>query len=222
MNIFHHYSIPSFSNCYTLGEDNVTTNSNPHSKMGQTSIIKEAIIIDPGSIDSGLINFIESDHYQLLAVLLTHSHANHTNGIRTLKRIYDFEIYAANQMVQDCKANFVKDGDIFDVGSFHIQVISTPGHSIDSVVYKIGNILFTGDALSAGKMGRTDSSYGAVRQISMVQNKVFTLHGNLMVFPGHGPPTSLEIERKFNIETGMFQKNRNKSRRTAYNLELID
>ncbi|GMO53782.1 MAG: hypothetical protein Ta2G_12260 [Termitinemataceae bacterium] len=205
MNIFHHYCMPGFTNCYVLGNDK-----------------KDAIMIDPGSITTDVTNFIEKDHYYFRGALLTHNHKNHINGLRTLKRIYDFDIYAANQNVLEHKAILVKDGSDFDVGSFHVQVFSVPGHSIDSVVFKINNILFTGDVLSAGLIGNTDSSYSAMRQIAMIQNKLFTLHGNLVIFPGHGPPTSLDIERKFNAEIGTFQQKRDISRRSEYNLDMID
>ncbi|GMO26191.1 MAG: hypothetical protein Ta2B_06300 [Termitinemataceae bacterium] len=213
MNIFHHYCMPGFTNCYTIGKE-------PEDPDGKNKM--EALIIDPGVITSDIINFIENEHYMLLGVLITHNHPNHVNGIRTLKRIYDVDIYASNQSILDYSTNVVKDGDDLNIGSFAINVISTPGHSIDSVVYKISNILFTGDVLSAGIMGKTDSSYGAMRQISMVQNKLFTLHGDFVIFPGHGPPSSLEVERRFNVEPGLYQANRNITRRTEFNLDMMD
>jgi glyoxylase-like metal-dependent hydrolase (beta-lactamase superfamily II) len=183
---------------------------------------KEAIIIDPGSLDEALINAIEKNKYKLVGILLTHNHANHVNGIRSLKRIYDVDIYAANHTVLDYTTNLVKDNDVLELGNFSIKVISTPGHSIDSVVYKVDHIMFSGDVLSAGLMGKTDSAYGAMRQIAMIQNKIFTQQGNCVVLPGHGPPTSLKIERKYNIGIGLFQENRNKTQRNSFNLEFLD
>jgi glyoxylase-like metal-dependent hydrolase (beta-lactamase superfamily II) len=184
---------------------------------------RDAIIIDPGCMDEALLDFVENNKYTLKGILITHNHANHVNGLRSLKRIYrDAAIYSANGLVMDYKTNVVRDGDIIDVGTFRVNVISVPGHSIDSVVYLIEHLLFTGDVLSAGLIGRTDSSYGAMRQIAIIQNKLFTLPGNYIVLPGHGPPSTLNVERGYNIGIGLFDENRNKTRRTSLSLELLD
>jgi glyoxylase-like metal-dependent hydrolase (beta-lactamase superfamily II) len=158
----------------------------------------QAIIIDPGAIDEGIINLIEESNYDLKGVLLTHKHLNHCYGLHCLKRIYDFELYAASPLVQGHKSNLIKDGDVFTVGPFKIKAVSVPGHSADSMVYQINHLLFTGDALSAGMIGRTTNSFGAVQQVAALENKVFTMQGSYIVLPGHGPPSTLDAERRFN------------------------
>jgi glyoxylase-like metal-dependent hydrolase (beta-lactamase superfamily II) len=205
MKVYYYYSAKGLCNCYMLGDGH------------------DALIIDPGCVDEALIDFIEKNKYALKGILITHNHANHINGLRSLKRIYrDAAIYSANGLVMDYKTNVVRDGDIIDIGSLRVNVISVPGHSIDSVVYLVEHLLFTGDVLSAGLIGRTDSSYGAMRQIAIIQNKLFTLPGNYIVLPGHGPPTTLNVERGNNIGIGLFDENRNKTRRTSLSLELLD
>jgi glyoxylase-like metal-dependent hydrolase (beta-lactamase superfamily II) len=173
-------------------------------------------------MDEAILDFIESNDYTLSGVLLTHNHANHIAGLRSLKRIYSTEIYSSNSVVMGYKTNVVRDGDEIKIGSFNVKVISAPGHSIDSMIYLIDHLLFTGDVLSAGLMGRTDSAYGAMRQIAMIQNKIFTLRGDYVVLPGHGPPTTLNVERAYNIGVGLFEENRNRTHRTLFSLDLLD
>jgi glyoxylase-like metal-dependent hydrolase (beta-lactamase superfamily II) len=182
----------------------------------------EAILVDPGVMDEKILNFIEQNHYTLRGILITHNHPNHTRGLHSLKRIYSAEIYAAQQYIFEYKTTIVRDGDVLDIGRFHIEVISVPGHSADSVVYKIDRFLFTGDALSAGMMGSTPSPYAAMRQISTIQNRIFSLRGNYAVLSGHGPPSTLDVERKHNVALGHFLDNRRMSERAKLGLDLLE
>jgi glyoxylase-like metal-dependent hydrolase (beta-lactamase superfamily II) len=200
--VFFHYCSFGFSNCYVLGTDS----GNP-----------EAIIIDPGNVDRAILDLIEQNNYNLMGVLITHDHLNHVHGLRTLKRIYDVEIYAVNHIILEHKTTMVKDGDTFNAGSFHIEVISVPGHSSDSAVFKIDHLLFTGDTLSAGMLGTTASSYGAEVQMNALRTKIFPLPGNYVILPGHGPPSTLETERRFYAGIQSFEQHRNKRR--SYNTE---
>jgi glyoxylase-like metal-dependent hydrolase (beta-lactamase superfamily II) len=174
---------------------------------------KEALIIDPGNADQELIDLIEKNDYKLLGVLITHDHKNHVHGLRTLMRIYgETDIYAINHKVQDHKSIMVKDGDAFNIGSFPVEVFSIPGHSSDSAVFKITNMIFSGDALSAGLVGTTASSYGAQIQLNALRTKIFSLPGNFVVLPGHGPPSTLEAERQFNASIEFFERNKSRGR----------
>jgi glyoxylase-like metal-dependent hydrolase (beta-lactamase superfamily II) len=163
-------------------------------------------------MDKAILDFIEQNNYRLLGVLVTHDHLNHVHGLRTLKRIYDVEIYAVNHIILEHRTTMVKDGDSFTIGSFPVEVISVPGHSSDSAVFKIGNLLFTGDALNAGMLGTTASSYGAEVQMAALRTKIFPLPGNYVVLPGHGPPSTLETERRFNAGIQIFEQHKSKRR----------
>jgi glyoxylase-like metal-dependent hydrolase (beta-lactamase superfamily II) len=225
MKVFFHYCSYGFSNCYVLGtdfgcedlSDQFPTASLSREATPHETALREAIIIDPGSMDKVILDLIEQNNYKLKGVLITHDHLNHVHGLRTLRRIYDMEIYAVNHIILEHKTNMVKDGEVFDIGSFHIEVISVPGHSSDSAVFKINNMLFTGDALSAGMVGTTASSYGAEVQMSAIRSKIFSLPGNYVVLPGHGPPSTLETERRFNAGIQFFDQNKNKRR--SFNTE---
>ncbi|GAB1481537.1 hypothetical protein MASR2M78_03520 [Treponema sp.] len=73
-----------------------------------------------------------------------------------------------------------------------------PGHSSDSAAYIIEKILFSGDALTAGLVGSTASSYGRTVQSAGIRNKLLSLPGDYVLLPGHGPLSTLEAERQFN------------------------
>jgi glyoxylase-like metal-dependent hydrolase (beta-lactamase superfamily II) len=157
-----------------------------------------AVIIDPGHIDQKIIDFIEDNRYTLGGILVTHDHLNHVRGIKTLKRLYHLDIYAVNPVISEQKTIMIRDNDVFSIPPFRIEAFSVPGHATDAVIYNIENLLFTGDSLSAGLVGKTSGPYGERIQINALQSKVFSLPGDYLVLPGHGPPSSLDVERKSN------------------------
>jgi glyoxylase-like metal-dependent hydrolase (beta-lactamase superfamily II) len=199
--LFCHYCAFAFSNCYILGTDFEETET-PGTSAGS----REAIIIDPGHMDETILRLIEDNNYTLRGILITHDHINHVRGLKTLKRIYDVPAYGMNPVIRDCSTIMVKDEETVVIGPFETEVIGVPGHSADSAVYKIGRFLFSGDALSAGMVGSTASSYAAANQFNALRNKLLALPGDYMVFPGHGPPTTLEAERRFNQGIQFFEE----------------
>jgi glyoxylase-like metal-dependent hydrolase (beta-lactamase superfamily II) len=210
MKMFINYCPFGFSNCYILGSDTAPQEAAHH----------DAIIIDPGNMDEPILNFIEKNDYYLRAVLITHDHLNHVHGLRTIKRIYDVDIYAVNPVVQEYRTVLVKDGETVNLGLFQIEVLTVPGHAADSAVFKIGHMLFTGDAITAGLLGNTVSSYGATIQLSSLRSKILSLPGNYTILPGHGPPSSLDAERRFNA--GIQHYELHKNRRHVFTVDLDD
>jgi glyoxylase-like metal-dependent hydrolase (beta-lactamase superfamily II) len=185
-------------------------------------------VIDPGHIDSSFISVIEKNGYTLKAVLLSHAHRSHAYGVRTLRKIYDFTIYAAKSDMPntwletgDSNSVIVRDEDEFDVGPMHFKVLSVPGHTADSVAFLCENMLFTGDALSAGVVGQTGSIYGAAKEMMNLRNSILTLQPNVVVMPGHGPPTSIETERRFNVGMSHYEENLRRERRKPFPLDLL-
>jgi glyoxylase-like metal-dependent hydrolase (beta-lactamase superfamily II) len=170
-----------------------------------------AVIVDPGSMEKITLETLENNNFVLKAVLITHDHLSHVRGLRTLMRIYDAEVFAVNPSIMDHKTTMVKDGNKIATNGFSVEVISIPGHSSDSVVYKIDNLLFTGDVLTAGLVGSTASAYGAATQMDKLRSRLLSLPGDYIVLPGHGPPSTLEAERRFNADILNYDKNRNKS-----------
>jgi glyoxylase-like metal-dependent hydrolase (beta-lactamase superfamily II) len=128
-------------------------------------------------------------------------------------------IYALNHEIAEHKTVLIKDGDQFKVGPFTVDVFSVPGHSADSAVFRIAHLLFTGDAMTSGLIGSTNSSYGAALEVSSLRSKILSLPGNYVVLPGHGPPSTLEAERRFNI--GFEQKQNTTNQNLAYIKEFL-
>jgi glyoxylase-like metal-dependent hydrolase (beta-lactamase superfamily II) len=178
----------------------------------------DAIIVDPGSMENIMLKTIENNNFNLKAVLITHEHLGHVRGLRTLKRIYNAEVFAMNQKVMDHKTTMIKDGDRIGIAGFWIEIISIPGHSPDSVVYKIDNMLFTGDVLTAGLVGSTASTYGLTTQMNKLRSRLLSLPGDYIVLPGHGPPSTMEAERRFNAD--VFQYEQNRTKRPAFKVEV--
>jgi len=199
MKLFFQYCSFGFSNCYILGEDD-TGLDKPNT----------AIIVDPGSMENITLETIENNNFDLKAVLVTHDHLSHVRGLRTLKRIYKAEVFAVNQTIMNIRTNMVKDGDKIIIGGFTVDVISIPGHSSDSIVYRIANLLFTGDVLTAGLVGKTASAYGATTQMNKLRSRLLSLPGDYVVLPGHGPPSTLEAERRFNTDIYHYDQSRSK------------
>lgn len=192
MKLYQYYSVYGFANSYLLGNDET----------------KQALVIDPGEFNAGMLGHIERNGYYVRAVLLTHNHVHHTRGLKTLLKIYEAEIYAATSKVFDISCRVVKDCERFAVAGFRAEAFSIPGHSPDSMVYRIDRLLFTGDALHAGVIGKTLSPFNAELLIEQLRAKLMGLDDDLVVLPGHGPPSSLGVERRFNLgfEEGYSKK----------------
>lgn len=204
MNIYVHYCLYGFSNCYIVGADD----------SADPAVPRSALIVDPGCIDEKLVEFIEKNDYTVRAILITHDHDNHVHGLKTFKKIYNAEVFAVDPTVCEQRATLVHDGDILDLAPFAVEVFSVPGHSADSAVFRIERVLFTGDVMSAGLVGTTASSYGRAVQSAAIRSKLLSLPGDLVVLAGHGPPSTLEAERRFNA--GLEASERAGAQRAAF------
>ena len=94
MKLFIHYCLYGFSNCYIIGSEKAS----------------EAIIVDPGSMDEKMLAFIEKHNYAVRGILITHDHDSHVHGLKTLKRIYDAEVFAVDPTVCEQRATIIRDG----------------------------------------------------------------------------------------------------------------
>ena len=180
MKIYFHLNIKGFSNCYVV--------------VNETA--GEALIIDPGEITETLISQIEGQNLKLSAILITHNHGSHVNGLNTLRKIYNPKIYAADWEVAKNETTVITGNGNIRIAKMLVRYTALPGHTSDSVIYNIGNVLFTGDVLSAGSIGSTNSSYSEVILKSNIENKIFSQQDGILM-PGHGPPSTLESAKKF-------------------------
>lgn len=164
----------------------------------------KAVVIDPGASHERILS--ECDHLgvKLLAVLLTHGHADHTFGAPELQRM-GYKVYAhrAEFPVTEGRASLslalglpqrsfvpdvaLEDGELIDLEPFSIKVIYTPGHTQGGVSYLVENVLFTGDTLFPGSYGRTDFPTGDEQDlINSICNELFELPKDTKVYSGHG------------------------------------
>ena len=181
MRLFPHFSFLDFSNSYLIGPD-----------QGGG-----AVLIDPGIFDAGLLRLIEDNNYYVRYVLVTHAHGSHTKGLTTLLKIYDAQVFAFDPLIQNFPTVQVREGRGQRVGEFLFEIIETPGHSDDSLCFKLNQFLFTGDTLTAGSMSK-NPGYAKDTLISTIKKKLLTLDDDTLIFPGHGPPSRIAIEREFN------------------------
>jgi glyoxylase-like metal-dependent hydrolase (beta-lactamase superfamily II) len=182
MKVYFNLSLEGFSNCYVV--------TNPEKKA--------AIIIDPGTVTKEILLQIEREQLNLEAVLITHNHESHLKGLETLRKIYTPKIYAADYEVADRETQILKDDGILRIGGLQVGYMSVPGHTPDSMVFKIGKVLFTGDALTASTLGSTTNTYAERMLLAAVHNKILSQHDDTVIMPGHGPPSSVAAEKKFN------------------------
>ena len=182
MKVYFHLNLGGFSNCY----------------MVENEQTKETLIIDPGKITNDIIAQIENEHLNLVAVLITHNHGSHVGGLRTLRKIYNPKIIAADWEVAKNDTLVISGDGELKLAKMNVKYISVPGHTSDSVVYLIGNIMFVGDVLSAGNIGTTNSRYSEFILRSNIEEKIYSQQDSIIVMPGHGPPSTLGAIKEFN------------------------
>lgn len=166
---------------------------------------KEGVVIDPGGDASKILYKIEKLDLTIKYIILTHGHDDHIGAIDEIKEKtnapiaihkLDKEILEGENKLADL---YLKDGDILPIGSIELEIIHTPGHSPGGICIFTEGIVFTGDTLFAGSIGRTDFYKGSMEQIlSSIRNKLFVLPENTKVYPGHGPSSSIAREKNTN------------------------
>ncbi len=156
----------------------------------------EAAIIDPGEWNDQIIEFLEVQGLNLKKVFVTHSHEDHTGGIEEIKN--QFNVDAIGYGLEFQNDHSVVDGDIIEVGDLKIKVLETPGHTSDSLAFVIGCDVFCGDLIFAGSIGSVSNKADHDIEVQMIREKVFPLGDDMVLHPGHGPATTVLLERLFN------------------------
>ena len=187
-------------NCYLLNSENA------------------AVVIDPGFTSPKINEFIEENANKEILILLTHGHFDHIGAVSDLKEKYGVKV-AIGQLdapaLTDGNLNLsglfgmpintfsadmlICDGDEFSVGDINFKAIHTPGHTVGGTCYLVGNVLFSGDTLFNGSIGRTDFPKGDFSVLlSSIKNKLFVLPDDTQVLSGHGSETNIGLEKRFN------------------------
>ncbi len=177
---------------------------------------EEAVLIDCSEVKPEILKEIEGK--KLKYILLTHGHFDHVLGINGMRektgakvlvnkndvvRIEESASIMRTFGVQGVETphadGFINDGDIIEFGNTKIKAIATPGHTEGGICYLVDGKLFSGDTLFKNTVGRCDLAGGNFQKLSdSVKNKLFTLDENTVVYPGHGPETTINFEKQYN------------------------
>ena len=155
------------------------------------------VFIDPGGFSAEIETFIQEQKIQLNFLFFTHGHWDHTEGLPDFNSRYKTESYAGHGEVQDAKHQ-LQGGEMLEVGNLKFETISIQGHTPHGIAFHGHGCVFTGDALMCGSIGGTSSSKNAQCQIEHVRKRIFTLPDETLVFPAHGPMTTVGIEKNSN------------------------
>jgi glyoxylase-like metal-dependent hydrolase (beta-lactamase superfamily II) len=159
---------------------------------------REAMLIDAGSFNQRIAEYLSSAGLQLKAVFITHDHFDHTDGLAEYVGRYNARVISGTAQVGGCKATVVRHGDTVRVGNLEGTVYSTPGHTPVGLSLAFPGHVFTGDALFAGSVGGTSSPENARIQLDAIRRHIFTLPPDTEVHTGHGPSSTVSIESRWN------------------------
>lgn len=166
---------------------------------------KEAAIIDPGWRDNTLANYIKENNLMLKYIFLTHGHKDHIFGVSDLKKQFPKAKLCLNraddndpQLIGTLDV-FVEDSQILKLGSLEIRTTCTSGHTPGGICYHTGAIIFSGDVLFYKNIGLhpDGSKVDLLRSVTMLLKR---FPDQTVVFPGHGPSTTIGLEKTTNKE----------------------
>ncbi len=192
---------PFASNCYIVGSE-----SN-----------KEGMIIDPGAEAGQILKNVKDLGLTIKSIVLTHSHIDHIGALKEVKDTTRAEVsmhtddakslhkqsssslFGISYQILPSPDRLLNGGDSIDVGDLHFLVLHTPGHSPGGICLLGEGVVFCGDTLFNYGIGRTDFPGCSNSQLmNSIHTKLMILPDNTVVYPGHGPDTTIGTERRGN------------------------
>jgi len=186
------------ANCYIFGSDEE----------------REVVLIDPGADYEKLSAFIKNRGLLPKFIVNTHGHidhigANHRFNLPILIHRLDADFLSDPQLNLSVlsgrgyrsprAARLLEEGDSIEVADIELKVIHTPGHTPGGISLRYEDLIFTGDTLFKGGVGRTDLPYGSEEQLlSSIKEKLLTYDDQTIIYPGHGPISTIAKERREN------------------------
>jgi hydroxyacylglutathione hydrolase len=190
------------TNCYILGDEKT----------------KQAVVIDPGGDFEIIEDHLKKLELKVQYIILTHGHVDHIGALGELKKATGAEIlihskdsamlYDPNQnlsifsgdKITPIKADkLLEEGDIIHCGGIRLEVLHTPGHTPGGISLLTDKMVFTGDSLFCGSIGRTDFPGSSFQKlIQSIKDKLLSKDDDFIIYPGHGPSSTIGEERKNN------------------------
>jgi hydroxyacylglutathione hydrolase len=178
---------------------------------------RDAVLVDPGDEGQRILRAVSAAGVSVRGIWLTHAHLDHIGGIAAVRRVWDAPIhlhpldeplYAAGAIqAQHYGVPFeeppatdraLAEGDVLEVGSLRFDVLHVPGHAPGHVAFHGHGVLFGGDVLFAGSVGRTDLPFADPAELGRSLERLAALPGATRVLAGHGPETTIAAELRSN------------------------
>jgi len=192
---------PLASNCYIIGSEST----------------KEGMIVDPGAEAGEILGSVDELGLDIKLTVVTHGHIDHIDALREVREATGAEVAihtddatalqaqpqsfmsASPHQAPSSPDRLLKGGDSIDFGDMHFSVLHTPGHSPGSICLLGHGVVFSGDTLFKYSIGRYDLPGGSYSQImSSLRTRLMVLPDETIVYPGHGPETTIGTERSGN------------------------
>ncbi len=193
---------PLEENCYIVGDEDT----------------RQALVIDPGDEPNRILEIIKENELKVDAIICTHAHFDHIGAVGDIKKatgakilihMGDIELYegAKDQAafwgydLDDIPQpdGFLSEGDDARIGDLKFKVLHTPGHSPGGICLYGEGVLFTGDTLFQGSVGRTDFHGGDMARLKESFKRLLNLPEDTTVLSGHGPETTIKREKRENF-----------------------